>query len=147
MLPADADLSETRHASAVAIDGRAVLILGPSGSGKSALALALMGYGAELIADDVTLLWREDARVMAGAPPTLPRAIECRGIGLIRAALARPAPVALMVNLNVTETQRLPEPAQADLLGTALPVLHRVDAAHFPAGVLQYVKGQGTIPA
>ena len=37
---------QTVHGSCAALDGRAILILGPSGSGKSALALALMSLGA-----------------------------------------------------------------------------------------------------
>ena len=47
------------HASCVARDGRAVLIRGASGSGKSGLALQLMALGAGLVADDRTRLWRE----------------------------------------------------------------------------------------
>jgi transcriptional regulator with AAA-type ATPase domain len=37
--------SETLHASTVALDGRAVMISGPSGSGKSDLALRLLDRG------------------------------------------------------------------------------------------------------
>ncbi|MFQ5437976.1 MAG: HPr kinase/phosphorylase, partial [Paracoccaceae bacterium] len=44
------------HAGAVAFDRRAVLILGPSGSGKSSLALELMSRGASLVSDDRTIL-------------------------------------------------------------------------------------------
>ncbi|WP_236638076.1 HPr kinase/phosphorylase [Mangrovicoccus ximenensis] len=122
-----------------------MLIQGPSGSGKSALALQLMAFGAELVADDVTLLRIADGRVTASAPPSLPHAIECRGIGLIRARLADPAPVVLVVDMSVTETQRLPEPAHIRLLDHALPMLKKIESVHFPAGILQYVRGQGRL--
>ncbi len=146
MPPSPPDRSEIRHASAVAIDGCAVLIEGPSGSGKSALALQLMAFGAKLIADDATLLMTSEAGLLAAAPPSLPQAIECRGIGLIRAELAPPAPLVLAVDLSVTETQRLPDPGHILLLGQAVPMLGKVDSVHFPAGILQYVRGRGTLP-
>ncbi|MEO1532556.1 MAG: serine kinase, partial [Pseudomonadota bacterium] len=40
------------HASAVALGERGLLILGPSGAGKTRLALELVALGAELVADD-----------------------------------------------------------------------------------------------
>ncbi|MFN3389305.1 MAG: HPr kinase/phosphorylase, partial [Allosphingosinicella sp.] len=49
-------MSETVHASCVAIGGRAVLIAGRSGSGKSDLALRLIDRGARLVSDDYTIL-------------------------------------------------------------------------------------------
>ena len=55
----------TIHAGAVGIGGRGLLILGPSGAGKSALALALMGLGARLVADDRVILRVEDGRLLA----------------------------------------------------------------------------------
>ena len=52
------------HASAVAIEGRAVLITGPSGSGKSGLALDIIALGARLVADDGVILRREGERLI-----------------------------------------------------------------------------------
>ena len=44
--------SEQIHATCIALDGRGVLLRGPSGSGKSDMALRLIDAGAELVADD-----------------------------------------------------------------------------------------------
>ena len=63
--------SETVHASTVAIGGKAVLIGGPSGSGKSDLALRLIDRGAVLISDDYTIVRRTDAGLVANAPATI----------------------------------------------------------------------------
>ncbi len=47
---------ESFHASAVAIDGRAFMLLGESGYGKSTLTAALVRAGARLITDDLLVL-------------------------------------------------------------------------------------------
>ena len=65
--------SETIHASTVAIDGRAVLITGPSGSGKSDLALRLLDRGFALVSDDQTIVKKTGDRLIASAPPTIAR--------------------------------------------------------------------------
>ena len=49
------------HASAAAIGGKAVALVGPRGYGKSTLAMALVATGGHLIADDTVRL--------SGAPP------------------------------------------------------------------------------
>ncbi|QXT39697.1 HPr kinase/phosphorylase [Gymnodinialimonas ceratoperidinii] len=94
------------HASAVSVEGKGALILGPSGSGKSSLALALMSLGARLIADDG--VWVEAARLQR--PEAAPTLIEARGIGLLHAGpLCQSAPLALVVDLSRPEPARLPE--------------------------------------
>ena len=76
--PAGASVSETLfvHATAVAIDGEAVLLRGPSGAGKSDLALRLIDGGGALVADDQTLLRRVGERVLVRAPPAIAGLIE-----------------------------------------------------------------------
>ena len=44
------------HACTVAIDGCAVLIAGRSGAGKSSLTAGLLGIGARLVADDLSVI-------------------------------------------------------------------------------------------
>lgn len=131
----------TLHASCVALGGRAVLILGASGSGKSALALELMARGAALIADDRTRLIARDAVLIASAPPTIRGMIEARGVGLLAAEPAPPTPVALVVDLDQAETARLPQVHETMLLDVRLTLLRKVEHAHFPAAILQYLKG------
>lgn len=128
------------HATAVAVAGRALLILGPSGSGKSALALALIGLGAGLVADDRTVLARRGGALVASCPPRLSGLIEARGLGLLRCPAHPPCPVALVADLSLTETERLPPPRGIVLLDVALPVVHKVDSPHFPAGLRLYLE-------
>ena len=75
--------SETLHASTVAIDGRAVLIAGLSGSGKSDLALRLIDRGAVLVSDDYTVVSRAGDELTACAPTTIKGKMEVRGVGLM----------------------------------------------------------------
>lgn len=115
--------SETVHASAVAIHGRAVLIGGRSGQGKSDLALRLIDRGAALVSDDYTTVRRVGGRLVASAPATIAGRIEVRGIGLLDMASETDAPVALFVDLDA-QIERLPEPGETRMLaGIAIPVV------------------------
>lgn len=129
------------HASCVALGPAAVLILGPSGSGKSALALQLMAMGCALVSDDRTEITLRDSAVVASAPGAIRGLIEARGVGLLTAEVRSEATVRLVVDLALAETERLPPARRITLLGHDLPLVHRVDSAHFPAAILQYLKG------
>ena len=98
------------HATCVAINGKGVLILGDSGSGKSDLALRLMDEGARLVADDRTELSVERGGLCARAPKSIAGLIEVRGFGIVAQPFASKAFVALAVKLD-TAPERLPEPA------------------------------------
>ena len=67
------------HASCVAIGGRAILLAGPPGAGKSDLALRLIDRGARLGSDDYTELRRVEGRLLARAPATIAGKIEVQG--------------------------------------------------------------------
>ena len=112
-------------ASAVALEGRALLIEGPPGSGKSSLALALIERGAGLIGDDAVTLERAGDTLLASPPPNIAGLIELRGIGLVRLPPAAPAPVALILDLGAPAGERLPEAPlpQRMITGVAVPVL------------------------
>lgn len=129
------------HASCVAVSGRAVLITGPSGSGKSALALTLMAFGADLVADDQTEAYLDDGQVMARCPAALQGLIEARGVGILTCASARPARVALVADLAQAEPQRLPPLRKITLLGHEIDLVLGRDNAHFAASILCYLKG------
>lgn len=133
------DPTPTIHASAVAIAGRAVLIIGPSGAGKSGLALQLMALGAQLVADDRTVLQRVDQTLWASAPPALSGMIEARGVGILNANPSVSAPVGLVVDLSQRESLRLPPPRYVQMMGLQLVVLHSVPAPHFPAAIFHYM--------
>lgn len=128
------------HASCVAWQGRGVLILGRSGAGKSALALQLMAYGADLVADDRTELHAEGDVLIARHPATIEGLIEARGVGLLRADFVPQAEIALIVDLDQTESDRLPPERQISLLGISRPLALAVPQAHFPAAILCYLK-------
>lgn len=134
------DPQQTLHATSVAIDGKAVLIGGESGSGKSDLALGLMALGAELISDDRTRVTTTDTGLIAAAPGPIAGLIEARGIGILRAVPSEPCPVVLYIDLSSTETERLPPARSVTILGQDLPLLHKAALSHFPAAILQYVR-------
>ncbi|WP_419825291.1 HPr kinase/phosphorylase [Sphingomonas sp.] len=112
--------AETIHASCVAIEGRAILIAGPSGSGKSDLALRLIDRGATLVCDDYTMVEPRDGRLWASAPATIAGRIEVRGVGILSMPYEIGAEVALVVACDVAPP-RLPEPETRMVAGVVLP--------------------------
>jgi serine kinase of HPr protein (carbohydrate metabolism regulator) len=115
--------AETVHASTVALDGRAVLISGPSGSGKSDLALRLIDRGFSLVSDDQTIVKRDGDRLIATAPPTIAGKIEVRGIGIVQMERSSDVTVSLWVELT-SDIQRIPDDSrERPVLGVALPLI------------------------
>jgi serine kinase of HPr protein (carbohydrate metabolism regulator) len=119
------------HGTTVALDGKGVLLRGRSGAGKSDLALRLIDAGGVLVADDRTVLVREEDRLVAAAPATIAGQLEVRGIGIVVVPIVAAAPLRLVVDLVASDAvERLPERATALFLGVAVP---RVDLAPFEA--------------
>jgi len=113
---------ETIHASCIALGERAILLTGPSGSGKSDLALRLLDRGAILVSDDYTVLTASRGQLVASAPATIAGRIEVRGVGLVEIGHESGYPVALLVDLEAPP-ERMPSGRSQSIAGVPLPVI------------------------
>ncbi len=116
-------MSLVHAASSVAIGGRAVLIEGPSGSGKSSLALALIDRGAMLIGDDGVRLELRGERLHAFPPPNIAGLLEVRNLGLLSFPTAADLPVALVLRLDAQAPRFIETAETAEISGIALPLV------------------------
>ena len=128
------------HATAVAYHDKALVIMGPSGSGKSGLALQLMAFGAALIADDQVILSDRAGQVWASCPKTISGLIEARQIGVLNADPVAPTPVVLAVDLGQTELDRVPMHRSVTWFDHEIPLLWGSTEPHFVAALLQMLK-------
>lgn len=133
------------HATAVGLNGTAVLIRGPSGSGKSSLALHVLetvGTGlsdqsiaAVLVSDDQTELSKRGGRIYASPPAALAGLIEVRGQGILNVDYRSDLAVVLVVDLRpATSIERLPEvqDLRTEILGVEIACV-AIDPGHFSA--------------
>ncbi len=120
--------SATIHASAVLVGTRAVLIRGPSGSGKSRLALELIwaAHGgslpfARLVGDDRVHVEAAHGRLLVRPAAALAGLIEVRGVGIRKLPYEASAVVGLVVDL-AADAERLPRPdrQRTELEGVAV---------------------------
>ncbi len=127
-------LSNRVHGTCVALGTHAALIRGPSGSGKSDLALRfimqslLPGAPAgehRLVADDQVELTRDGQRIIADAPAPLRGKLEVRGIGIVPVATLGPCPLIAVIDLVGREdVERMPDLlASIEVLGLQRPSL------------------------
>ena len=116
------------HASCVSVNGHGALIMGPSGSGKSDLALRLIAAGGRLVSDDYVHIGNFNGELMAMTPSAIAGLIEVRGVGLVRFPYLSTIKVDLVLALtdrppgNAPE-ERLPEAQYQQLQGVDVPLL------------------------
>jgi serine kinase of HPr protein (carbohydrate metabolism regulator) len=128
------DAVELVHGTCVALGQHAALLRGPSGSGKSDLALRFLFLARRgpaaleppaMVADDQVSIQRSGTRVLATAPESIRGQMEVRGLGIVGAKSAASAEIVVVVDLVAPgEVPRLPaDNATVDLLGVKLPLL------------------------
>lgn len=117
-------MSQLLHASAVAIGAHAVLLTGPSGSGKSDVALRLIDRGAKLVGDDAVIL---DEGQLSG-PARLKGQIEVRGVGIVQVPY-KPGLSLLSLHIELVPRDAVPRmpSAQKSVFGCPLMTLHAFD--------------------
>ncbi len=116
------------HAGLIALPTAAgwtgVLIEGPSGSGKSDLALRALDHGFRLVADDRVLLWASGGALFGRAPDVLSGLIEVRGLGVGPAPSLRLTRIALVLEcVAAAQVERLPDRLTVERAGVSIPLL------------------------
>ncbi|TIX52148.1 serine kinase [Alteraurantiacibacter aquimixticola] len=109
-----------RQSSCVLVEGKAVLIEGEPGSGKSSLALALIDRGAQLVGDDGVTLARRGETLWASPPPNTAGLIEIRNVGLVEMPAAE-GPVALLLTLDPQAPRFVDQAGTIAIGGMQLP--------------------------
>lgn len=147
--------AERIHATAVGFSGQVAVIRGPSGSGKSDLALRCLGLAVsplmpqtvQLVADDQVLISRTSAGPVASAPAQIAGRLEVRGVGIVEMENTQ-GPVRLLVDLcPQADMPRLPDPwPTAVLLGFRIPILKLWPFAASAPLVLAVAMRRGDIP-
>jgi HPr kinase/phosphorylase len=128
------DAPELVHGTCVALGRSAALLRGPSGSGKSDLALRFLFLARRgpaaveapiLVADDQVELIRAGDGLLARAPVTIRGRMEVRGVGIVEVKHLEQAELALIVDLvpELTDVERLPDDATARFMGVEVPLV------------------------
>ena len=120
------------HATCLTINGKGILLEGPSGTGKSDLALRLISRGGLLVGDDYITLSAKNNRLLATVPDKIAGKMEVRGLGVVNVDYVPEAIIALAIDLVPRgAVPRLPENKVIPLEGINIPTLalHAFDAS------------------
>ncbi|ORE96856.1 HPr kinase [Aurantimonas sp. 22II-16-19i] len=122
--------AENLHASAVALDGRGILIRGAARSGKSTLVLALLrrgpslGVAAQFVADDRVIAERHGETLRLSAPASLAGLIEISGVGIVAETARQSVDLWLVADLVPPATiLRHPGALSAEIAGLTVPLV------------------------
>ena len=130
----------TLHGTCVAYGQSGLLIIGTSGSGKSALALALMGMDATLVADDRVIVTNRDGALIAHCPAAIKGMIEARCIGLLAAETQPTTIVTCVVDLDQSEVDRLPPHRTLTILGVEIDLVFGKDTPNLATALNQLMQ-------
>ena len=132
------------HGTAVSIDGKGLLILGQSGSGKSQLALALITHGAKLISDDQVILINTESEIILSAPKSISGKIEARFVGILKMPVLI-APLYLVIDLDQKELDRLPKKKFMTYFDKKIPALNANGIKKLEYSLMPLLKNNGII--
>ena len=132
------------HGTAVSIDGKGLLILGQSGSGKSQLALALITHGAKLISDDQVILINTESEIILSAPKSISGKIEARFIGILKMPVLI-APLYLVIDLDQKELDILPKKKFVTYSDKKIPALNANGIKKLEYSLIPLLKNNGII--
>ena len=132
------------HGTAVSIDGKGLLILGQSGSGKSQLALALITHGAKLISDDQVILVNTESEITLSAPKSISGKIEARFVGILKMPVLI-APLYLVIDLDQKELDRLPKKKFVTYFDKKIPALNANGIRKLEYSLIPLLKNNGII--
>ena len=131
------------HANCISIDGQGVLILGPSGSGKSSLSLKLIGLGGQLVSDDKTILKRKKKSILASCPLPIRGQIEARGIGVLQMTTIEVVKLSFVIDLEHQTNKRLPAFKNYSVLGINLRLIYHSPIDAFPEAIYHLALNSG----
>ena len=132
------------HGTAISIDGKGLLILWQSGSGKSQLALALITHGAKLISDDQVILINTESEIILSAPKSISGKIEARFVGILKMPVLI-APLYLVIDLDQKELNRLPKKKFVTYFDKKIPALNANGIKKLEYSLIPLLKNNGII--
>lgn len=129
------------HGTAVALNDRSLVLLGPSGVGKSSTALQMIACGARLISDDRVWIKRgAQNKLIASAPDRIAGQIEARGIGILKTDIQEACHLCYAVDLSRPSDARCPDVEMTYVCGLALRLVRPRKGPEVPAALICLLK-------